>query len=134
MTPQDDLEAFKHLHRSTVPDEAALEAMSRDQIAEYLKEEGIDLPQLRARMADRRKKFAGKYALMLAAQKRKKAGAGAPVMAVPATREGIIAAFEAKFGDKMPMAARKYRTADYEELKQLYVDLMSEASSEQDAQ
>jgi hypothetical protein len=126
MNPKENeaYEAFKYLHSASVPDEAAIDAMSEEQVDQFLADTGCDLNKLRERLAERKKRFSGRYALMLARRERltrKEREGFEPI--VPDTKEGIITAFEHCFGDAMPIAARGYKTADYEELRRLYLDL-----------
>ena len=129
MNPKDKttekMEAFKYLHSASVPDEATLDAMSRAEVEQFLADAGCDMKTLRARIADRKRKFAGRYALMLARQRRL-AGKpdGGPEPSVPDTKEGISAYFEQHFGANLPLAARNFKSADYSELRRLYLDLV----------
>lgn len=139
MNPKDKttekMEAFKYLHSATVPDETTLDAMSKEEVEQFLTDAGCDLKTLRARIADRKKKFAGRYALMLARQRRLASKAEpAPEPAVPDTKEGIIAYFEQHFGANLPLAARNFKSADYSELRRLYLDLVGGKGAGPDAE
>ncbi len=127
MTPHDQskdlVELFRLLQVSSLPDEEAIDAMTPEQVAQCLADAGIDPAKLQLKIAERKKKLAGMFALMRAHQARTAPQASVPAVAVPGTREAIIAYFEQRYGQEMPMAARNYRSASYEELKQLFLDL-----------
>ena|ERR1700679_2919254 len=131
MNPQDEnkarTDAFEFLFSASVPSEAAIESMSTEELDEFLKDSGFDLPKLDARIAEQKKKLLGRYALMLAHRRRleKKEVLETPVTQVPDTREAIIAYFQERFGEEMPFAARNFKAASYEELRLLYLDLGS---------
>ena len=138
MSPKDNttekMEAFKYLHSVSVPDEKTLDVMSNEEVVEFLTNTGCDMKMLRERMADRKKRFSGRYALMLARQQRlavKKENGPEP--SVPETREGIIAFFDQHFGENLPLAARNFKSADYNELRRLYLDLMGGKGAGPDA-
>lgn len=124
MKPNDKLEAFRHLHAASVPDEAALDAMSPAEIDAFLASEGVDLTKLNQRLADKKKRFAGQYALMLARQRRlARPEASAPTITVPPTREAILKHLKQKYGESLPLAARNCLDMNYEELSRLFLDL-----------
>lgn len=135
MKPNDKLEAFRHLHGASVPDEAALEAMSAADIDAFLASEGVDLSKLRQRLAEKKKRFAGQYALMLARQRRlARPDTLAPGIAVPPTREAILKFLKQKYGEELPLAARNCQDMNYEEMSQLFLDLEGEDLSRPDGQ
>ena len=131
MNPQDEnkarMDAFKFLFSVSVPSDAAIESMSTEELDEFLKESGFDLPKLDARIAEQKKKLLGRYALTLAHKRRleKREVSETPVAQVPDTREAIIAYFQERFGEEMPFAARNFKAASYVELRLLYLDLLS---------
>lgn len=126
MNPNEKLEAFRHLHAASVPDEKTLDTMSPADTDAFLASEGVDLPKLTQRTAEKKKRFAGQYALMLARQRR----LARPVMpaqtvTVPPTREEILKHLKQKYGESLPLAARNCQDMNYEELSQLFLDLES---------
>lgn len=127
MNPDPHSDAFKFLHESTFQDEKQVEQMSPHQVDSLLEDMGHDVAKLNERIAAKKLKWAGRFAL-LAAQQRRLAAAKKPEqeIVVPATKEAILLHFKDFFGDKMPIAAQRCKGMDYEELAQLYRDLMSE--------
>jgi hypothetical protein len=129
MNPQDEthakLDAFKYLLSASLPRDEAIDALSAKEVDELLKETGFEQSKLEERIAEQKKKFSGRYAMMLARRRRIHASAveKAPAIEIPATREAIIAYFTEHYGEEMPMAARNFKDADYDELRQLFVDL-----------
>lgn len=125
MSPDEHLEAFKFLHSAAVPDERKIDGMSEVELDAHLAAQGTDIAKLNQRIADRRLQFAGRLAL-LAARKRRLADAQTPEpnIAIPATKAEIIEALKAHFGQELPLAAQNARGMEYEELGQLYRDMM----------
>lgn len=127
MNPDEHLEAFKFLHAEIVPDEKAIDAMSESQLDEHLAGEGIDVKKLNERIAELKKKLGGQFALLAARQKRLAVSDDEQArIAVPATSEEIMKVLKAKFGENLPLAARKAAgEMTYDELSQLFRDFMS---------
>lgn len=126
MKPDEHFEAFKYLHAAAVPDDKKIDAMSEAELDEYLAGHGTNVTELNQKIAARKEQFAGRLAL-LAARKRRLAEARAPQedLPIPATKDELIQALKARFGEELPMAAQKFRGMDYDELGQLYRDMMS---------
>jgi hypothetical protein len=130
MNSQDEtrakFDAFKYLLSASLPRDEAIDALSAKEVDDLLKETGFEQPKLDERIAEQKKKFSGRYAMMLARRRRLQASAveEAPAIEIPATREAIIAYLADRYGEEMPMAARNFKNADYDELRQLFVDLV----------
>ena len=118
-------DAFKFLHDSVFPDEKQIEQMAPQQVDALLSDAGYDVGKLNERIAARKLKWAGSFALVAARQQRlAEAKEPVPKISVPATKEAILLHFSDYFGDKLPIAAQRCKGMDYEELAQLYRDLM----------
>ena len=126
MSSDDHHEAFKFLHGASVPDEKRIDAMSEAELDEHLATQGIDVSKLNQKIGERKLQLAGRLAL-LAARRRRLAELDAPEPDIQllGTKEEIIQAIRAKFGDELPLAAQKFRGMDYAELGQLYRDLIA---------
>ena len=135
MNPDEHFEAFKFLHAEFLPNEKAIDAMSESQVDECLAAEGIDITKLNERIAERKKKLAGQFALQAARQRRLAAKDDEQAaIAVPPTAEKIMELLKATFGEELPLAAQKAAgKMTYEELSQLYRDLMSGPRKSPDA-
>jgi hypothetical protein len=127
MNPDPHSDAFKFLYESTFLDEKKIEQMTLQQIDSLLEDMGQDVSKLNERIAAKKLKWAGRFVL-LAARQRRLAEANKPEqeIVVPATKEAILLHFKDFFGNEMPIAAQKCKGMEYEELAQLYRDLMSD--------
>ncbi|MGJ8637803.1 MAG: hypothetical protein ACSHYA_00290 [Opitutaceae bacterium] len=125
MNEEDSYKAFKHIQASISPTEEQINAMTRSEVSHALEDEGYIKEELEAKTNSAKARFSGRYALLLARRRRemKEAIVQEPID-FPADKDSIIKVFEAKYGDEMPMAARNYRNASYEELCLLYQDMM----------
>jgi hypothetical protein len=123
MNPNEQHEAFKHLHSQAVADEKLIDSASPQEIDALLTADGVDLAKLNARIADKKKLFAGKYALLLARQRRLASVPSSIAPLIPATKEEILARLREKYGESLPLAAQRCREMDYGELSLLYADL-----------
>lgn len=66
MSAKEHREAFKHLHAATFPSDAALDAMSKDQVEAFLDEQGIDISELKKRAAARKQELLARHGRVLA--------------------------------------------------------------------
>ena len=127
MKPDPHSDAFKFLHDSAFPDENQVDQMTPQQLDSLLADVGYDVAKLDERIEAKKLKWAGPFALIAARQRRlAEAEQPAPVTAVPATKEAILLHFQDYFGDKLPIAAQRCKGMYYEELAQLYRDLMGD--------
>lgn len=126
MSDDEHYRAFKHIQESISPAEGVINEMTPTEVEQALVDEGYNTSELKERVHDAKSRFAGRYALMLARRQRKESVTTSidSSIDVPNSKSAIIRAFEVKYGDTMPMAARNYREASYEELRILYTDLM----------
>jgi hypothetical protein len=123
MNPKEQHEAFKHLFSHTTPDDKAIDAASPEEADAMLAADGTDVLKLNARLAEQKKRLAGKYALVLAHQRRLMATHLTHTTSIPATKEEILTRLREKYGETLPLAAQHCREMSYEELSLLYVDL-----------
>ncbi len=123
---KDLVNAFRQLQKATLPDNETIEKMLEPELDEFMADTGTDMKGLNERIAAAKKKFAGRYALMRARMARRAGAAPKPCsVPVPSTREEIIAYFSEHYRHELPMAARNFKSATYEELRQMFIDLHS---------
>ena len=131
MKDKKEIEAFRFLQATSYPSEEAIEGMSEIEVDDYLREDGVDIEELNSKINELKNFYSGRYALIVAKNERIKEDISDRFKgAIPATREGIIQCLLEKYGDNIPLAARNFKSADYDDLRQLFIDLAGSKDEE----
>ena len=131
MKNKKEIEAFRFLQATSYPSDGVIEGMSETEVDDYLREDGKDIEELNNKIDELKNHYSGRYALIVARNERiKEESSDRFIGVIPTTKEEIIQQLAERFGDNIPLAARNFKSANYDDLRQLFIDLLGSKDEE----